>query len=74
MPIFFFLTTILKKIVADLEEGPMQQKSVRIQTPTHYKDCCKVGSTSIADLEFVKKFTQARFLNIKLYPKVRKSQ
>ena len=26
------------------------------------------------DMEFVKKFTQARFLNTKLYPKGRKSQ
>ena len=52
----------------------MQQKPVRIQTPTDYKDRCKMESTSIADLEFVKKFTQARVLNTKLYPKVRKSQ
>ena len=33
-----------------------------------------VRGTRRADMEFVKKFTQARFLKTKFYPKVRKSQ
>ena len=31
-------------------------------------------SSSVTDMEFVKNFTQARFLKTKFYPKVRKSE
>ena len=37
-------------------------------------DGCSLSSCCQADMKFVKKFTQARFLKAKFYPKVRKSQ
>ena len=41
--------------------------------PAYVKNMLTIINIS-ADIEFVKKLTQARFLKTKLYPKVRKSQ
>ena len=61
----------LKKNLKNIESSPI----ISLTKKLNYVNIVKiVKAQSIADMEFVKMFTQARFLKSKLYPKGRKSQ